>query len=155
MRFKQFLIQITSIAFLGLIGLPAGLAAEQPAKEPAKEPVYTPLPLTLGQDLTDTLSDRDIPTGQGGFARDYIVTLKAGDQIAVDLVSEVFDPMVILMTKEGIPIAENDDGPDGTPNSLLFMRIVKSGLYIIRVRSFGETTGGAFKLTVTPLKSRL
>jgi hypothetical protein len=139
MRFKQFLIQITSIAFWGLIGLSAGLAAEQPPKQP----VYTPLPLTLGQDLTDTLSDRDIPTGQ------------AGDQIAVDLVSEVFDPMVILMTKEGIPIAENDDGPDGTPNSLLFMRIVKSGVYIIRVRSFGETTGGAFKLTVTPLKSRL
>ncbi len=151
MRFKQFLIQITSIAFWGLIGLPAGLAAEQPPKQP----VYTPLPLTLGQDLTDTLSDRDIPTGQGGFARDYIVTLKAGDQIAVDLVSEVFDPMVILMTKEGIPIAENDDGPDGTPNSLLFMRIVKSGVYIIRVRSFGETVGGAFKLMVTPLKPTL
>lgn len=150
MRFKQFLIQITSIAFWGLLGLPAGWAAEQPAKQP----VYTPLPLTLGQDLTDTLSDRDIPTGQGGFARDYKVTLKAGDQIAVDLVSEVFDPMVVLMTEEGIPIAENDDGPDGTPNSLLFMRIVKSGVYIIRVRSFGETTGGAFKLTVTPLKSR-
>jgi hypothetical protein len=151
MRFKKFLIQITSIAFWGLIGLPVGLAAEQPPKQP----VYTPLPLTLGQDLTDTLSDRDIPTGQGGFARDYQVTLKAGDQIAVDLVSEVFDPMVVLMTKEVIPIAENDDGPDGTPNSLLFMRIVKSGVYIIRVRSFGETTGGPFKLTVTPLKSRL
>ncbi len=151
MRFKQFLIQITSIAFLGFIGLPVGLAADQPSKQP----VYTPLPLTLGHDLTDTLSDRDIPTGQGGFARDYQVTLKAGDQIAVDLVSEVFDPMVVLMTKEGIPIAENDDGPDGTPNSLLFMRIVKSGIYIIRVRSFGETTGGPFKLTVTPLKSRL
>lgn len=151
MRFKQFLIQITSIAFWGLIGLPVGLAAEKPLEQP----VYSPLPLTLGQDLTDTLSDRDIPTGQGGFARDYQVTLKAGDQIAVDLVSEVFDPMVVLMTKEGIPIAENDDGPDGTPNSLLFMRIVKSGLYIIRVRSFGETTGGAFKLTVTPLKSSL
>ena len=155
MHFKQFLIQITSIAFWGLIGLPAGWAAEQPANQPANQLVYSPLPLTLGQELSDTLSDRDIPTGQGGFARDYIVTLKAGDQIAVDLVSEVFDPMVVLMTKEGIPIAENDDGPDGTPNSLLFMRIVKSGTYIIRVRSFGETTGGAFKLIVTPLKPTL
>ena len=151
MRFQRFLIQIMSIAFWGLLGLPAGWAAEKPAEKP----VYTPLPLILGQELSDTLSDRDIPTGQGGFARDYNVTLKAGDQIAVDLVSEVFDPMVILMSKDGLPIAENDDGPDGTPNSLLFMRIVKSGPYIIRVRSFGETTGGAFKLTVTPLKSRL
>ncbi len=155
MRFQRFLLQITSIAFWGLLGLPAGLAADKPVDKPAEKPVYTPLPLSLGQELSDTLSDRDIPTGQGGFARDYIVTLKAGDQIAVDLVSEVFDPMVILMSKEGLPIAENDDGPDGTPNSLLFMRIVKSGAYIIRVRSFGETTGGTFKLMVTPLKPTL
>jgi hypothetical protein len=116
-------------------------------------PVYQPIPLALGQELKDVLSDRDIPTGQGGFARDYIVTLKAGDQIAIDLISEVFDPMVVLMTKEGTPIAENDDGPDGTPNALLFTRIVKSGNYVIRVRSFGETAGGAFRLMVTPLKS--
>ena len=155
MHFQRFLIQIMSIAFWGLLGLPAGLAADKPVDKPAEKPVYTPLPLSLGQELSDTLSDRDIPTGQGGFARDYIVTLKAGDQIAVDLVSEVFDPMVILMSKEGLPIAENDDGPDGTPNSLLFMRIVKSGAYIIRVRSFGETTGGTFKLMVTPLKPTL
>ncbi len=116
-------------------------------------PVYQPIPLKLGQEIKDTLSDRDIPTGQGGFARDYLITLQAGDQIAVDLVSEVFDPMVILMTKEGTPIAENDDGPDGTPNSLLFTRITKSGNYVIRVRSFGETAGGPFRLIVTLLKS--
>ncbi len=123
------------------------------AAQAATPPVYQPIPLTIGQELKDVLTDRDIPTGQGGFARDYSVTLKAGDQIAVDLVSEVFDPMIVLMTKEGTPIAENDDGPDGTPNALLFTRIVKPGNYIIRVRSFGETAGGAFRLTVTALKS--
>ena len=154
MRFQRVLIHITSITVWGLLGSPLVLPPALAAEQPSEKSVYTPLPITLGQELSDTLSDRDIPT-QGGFARDYIVKLKAGDQIAVDLISEVFDPMVILMTKEGIPIAENDDGPDGTPNSLLFMRIVKSGTYIIRVRSFGETTGGAFKLMVTPLKSRL
>ena len=113
--------------------------------------VYVPRPLTPGQELNDTLSDRDIPTGQGGFARDYSVELAAGDQIAIDLVSEVFDPMVVLMAKDGTTIAENDDGPDGTPNSLLFVRIVKSGTYIVRVRSFGETAGGSFRLLLTQL----
>ena len=48
-------------------------------------PVYNPLPLILGQELKDTLSDRDIPTGQGSFARDYVIDLKAGDQVAIDL----------------------------------------------------------------------
>lgn len=135
-----------------IFGLGVNLSDRLPAQA-VTPPVYQPIPLTLGQELKDTLSDRDIPTGQGGFARDYLITLKAGDQIAVDLVSEIFDPMVILMTKEGTPIAENDDGPDGTANALLFTRIVKPGNYVIRVRSFGETAGGAFRLTVTPLKS--
>jgi hypothetical protein len=114
--------------------------------------VYQPIPLTPGQMMRDRLSDRDIPTGQGGFARDYFVKLTAGDQIAIDLVSEVFDPMIILLTQQGIPIAENDDGPDGTPNSLLFTRITKTSTYIIRVRSFGETSGGEFQLTLTRLQ---
>lgn len=136
----------------GSLGLWVNLSNPVSAQT-AAPPVYQPIPLTLGQELKDVLSDRDIPTGQGGFARDYLITLKGGDQIAVDLVSDVFDPMIVLMTKEGTPIAENDDGPDGTPNALLFTRIVKPGNYIIRVRSFGETAGGAFRLTVTPLKS--
>ncbi len=117
-------------------------------------PVYNPLPLSLGQELKDTLSDRDIPTGQGSFARDYAIDLKAGDQVAIDLMSETFDPMVVLMTKDGVTVAENDDGPDGTSNSLLFMRVVKTGGYIVRVRSFGETAGGLFRLMVTPLQKR-
>ena len=117
-------------------------------------PVYNPLPLVLGQEFKDTLSDRDIPTGQGSFARDYAIELKAGDQIAIDLMSETFDPMVVLMTKDGVTVAENDDGPDGTSNSLLFMRVVKTGTYIVRVRSFGETAGGPFRLMATPLQKR-
>ena len=116
--------------------------------------IYSPVPLVLGQELKDTLSDRDIPTGQGSFARDYAIDLKSGDQVAIDLMSETFDPMVVLMTKDGVTVAENDDGPDGTSNSLLFMRVVKTGSYIVRVRSFGETAGGAFRLMATPLQKR-
>lgn len=139
---SHFVVTISSLVIVGTAPVRA-----------ASPPVYTPIPIGLGQEIKDTLSDRDIPTGQGGFARDYWVSLKVGDQIVVDLVSDVFDPMVVLMTKDGTPIAENDDGPDGTPNALLFMRITKSGNYIIRVRSFGETAGGAFRLVVTPVKA--
>jgi hypothetical protein len=54
--------------------------------------------------------------------------------------------------RNGVTVVENDDGPDGTTNSLLFTRIKESGTYIVRVRAFGETTGGPFKLQVTRLK---
>jgi hypothetical protein len=113
---------------------------------------YNPISIPLGNELTDTLSDKDIPTGQGGFARDYMVKLIKGDNLAIDLVSDSFDCMITLLAPNGTTLAENDDGPDGSSNSLLFTRIAETGNYVIRVRSFGETGIGAFKLKVTRLQ---
>ena len=90
----------------------------------------------------------------GGFARDYSIQLIAGDQIAIDLTSEVFDTVVILLGPDGKNVGKNDDGPDGTSNSLLFVRIKESGKYVVRVQGFGETSSGAFKLKVSKLKSQ-
>jgi len=118
----------------------------------AQNKLYSPIPLTSSTEFTDTLSDKDIPTGQGGFARDYAVKLNKGDNLAVDLSSDNFDSIITLLGPNGATIAENDDGPDGTSNSLLFTRIVEPGTYIIRVRSFGETGVGKFKLKVTKLQ---
>ncbi|NMG07917.1 PPC domain-containing protein [Brasilonema sp. UFV-L1] len=113
---------------------------------------YNPMPIPVGNELTDTLSDKDIPTGQGGFARDYMVKLNKGDNLVIDLVSESFDCMITLLAPNGTTLAENDDGPDGTSNSLLFTRVAETGHYVIRVRSFGETGIGTFKLKVTRLQ---
>jgi Bacterial pre-peptidase C-terminal domain len=116
--------------------------------------VYTPIKLPSNGEVRDVLSEKDIPTGDGGFARDYAIELVAGDQLAIDLTSEVFDTVVILLNAEGKNIGKNDDGPDGTSNSLLFVRIKDTGNYVIRVQGFGETSSGEFKLKVTKLKSQ-
>lgn len=124
----------------------------------AQSNLYNPIPLPASNEVTDTLSQKDIPTGQDGFARDYKIKLYAGQNVAIDLTSESFDTILTLLAPDGSTVAENDDGPDGTSNSLLFTRIKQTGTYIIRVRSFGETGGGPFKLKVTrllPLKSNL
>jgi hypothetical protein len=118
----------------------------------AKAQLYNPIPLPGSNEITDTLSDKDIPTGEGGFARDYYLELKQGDQVAIDLISDEFDAMVVLLAADGATIAENDDGPDGSNNSLLFARITEDGRYIVRVRAFGETGGGNFKLKVSRLR---
>ncbi|MBD2440446.1 PPC domain-containing protein [Nostoc sp. FACHB-110] len=118
----------------------------------AQNKLYSPIPLTNLTELSDTLSDKDIPTGQGGFARDYQVKLTKGDNLAVDLSSDNFDSIITLLGPDGSTLAENDDGPDGTSNSLLFTRINETGVYVIRVRSFGETGVGNFKLKVTKLQ---
>ena len=79
------------------------------------------------------------------------VMLTAGDQVAIDVLSEEFDTVVMLLAEDGSAIAENDDGPDGTTNSLLFARISESGNYIVRVKAFGETGSGDFTLKVNRL----
>lgn len=114
--------------------------------------VYNPLALPVSKEVNDTLSEKDIPTGQGGFARDYIMQLNAGDNVAIDLSSESFDAILTLLAEDGSTVSENDDGPDGSTNALLFTRIAKTGKYIVRVRAFGATGFGEFKLKVTRLQ---
>ncbi len=118
----------------------------------AESKIYDPPSITSETEISDTLTENDIPTGEGGFARDYFVELEKGDQVAIDLISDNFDSMVMLIAADGATIAENDDGPDGTTNSLLFSRITEAGKYIVRVRAFGDTSGGKFTLKLTRLK---
>jgi hypothetical protein len=118
----------------------------------ADTPVYNPIPMPATNEVTDTLSDKDIPTGVGGFSRDYIVPLKDGDQIVLDLISDQFDALVTLIGPDGATVGENDDGPDGTTNSLLFTRINRAGNYIVRVAPYAGQGLGGFTLKVTRLR---
>jgi len=140
----DYLIVPASLFAVGLSALVASAQVQE----------YKPISLLqFGKELKDTLSNKDIPTGQGGFARDYIVNLAAGDQVVIELKSDSFDTIVTLLAANGSTVGENDDGPDGTSNSLLFARIVKSGKYIVRVHAFGDTpVGGSFTLKVTRLR---
>jgi hypothetical protein len=118
----------------------------------AQTTIYNPIPLPDGNEVTDTLTEKDIPTGFGGFARDYIVVFEQGDQVVVDLTSDEFDTIVTLIAPDGSTMGENDDGPDGTTNSLLFARITQPGNYILRVRPYAGQGMGAFNLKVTRLR---
>jgi hypothetical protein len=118
----------------------------------AQSRMYSPIALPASREVNDTLSEQDIPTGFGGFARDYTVNLEAGDQVAIDAMSDEFDTLVSLMSRDGNTIAENDDGPDGTTNSLLFARITESGTYTVRVRAYAGQGAGQFYLKVARLR---
>ncbi|CDM93736.1 MAG: peptidase [Limnospira sp. PMC 1291.21] len=117
----------------------------------AQQVMYQPISIVPGEVVEDILSERDIPIGDGGFLRDYRVRLPSNEQVMIELMSDEFDTVVVLLSDDGIAIAENDDGPDGTTNSLLFARIMEGGDYIVRVRAFGERRGGNFRLKVTRL----
>lgn len=121
-------------------------------KANAQSPIYTPIPMPETREVVDTLSESDIPTGIGGFARDYTVFFEDGDQVAIDLISEEFDTLITLLGPDGTTVGENDDGPDGTTNSLLFARITESGTYTVRVRSYAGQGTGEFMLKVARLR---
>ncbi|BAZ28638.1 peptidase domain-containing protein [Cylindrospermum sp. NIES-4074] len=146
---KAFAAGLRKVIIVPVILLTMGISVRAAF---AQNKLYTPIPVPSSTELSDTLSDQDIPTGQGGFARDYAVKLSKGDNLAVDLSSDNFDSIITLLAPDGSILVENDDGPDGTSNSLLFTRIAETGTYIIRVRSFGETGVGTFKLKVTKLQ---
>ena len=137
-------IAAISLCTLGLQTLPVK----------AESKIYNPPSITSETEVSDILTENDIPTGDGGFARDYFVQLEKGDQVAIDLTSDNFDSMVMLIADDGATIAENDDGPDGTTNSLLFSRITEAGKYIVRVRAFGDTSGGEVYSQANQTKTR-
>ena len=118
----------------------------------AQSKMYQPIAIKVNEAIKDKLTSEDIPTGEGGFARDYFIYLDKGDQVAIDLSSEDFDSILVLIAEDGTTIAENDDSPDSTSNSLLFTRIAEAGKYIVRVRAFGQTGTGNFKLKITKLQ---
>lgn len=150
MMIKAFAAGLSQVPIVTVTLLAIGMGTTSASFAQSK--LYNPIALPASNQVSDTLSEKDIPTGEGGFARDYLVKFNKGDNVAIDLSSDSFDSIITLLAPDGSTIAENDDGPDGSSNSLLFTRIAKTGTYIVRVRSFGETGGGAFKLKVTRLR---
>ena len=146
---KAFAARFSFALLFGATLMAVSLTA---AAAKAQNQLYNPIPMPPTNEVSDTLTDKDIPIEKGGFARDYVINLKAGDQVAIDLNSETFDTILTLLASDGSTVGENDDGPDGSTNSLLFTRITEAGRYIVRVRAFGATGGGAFKLKVTRLQ---
>ena len=140
----KFPIAISATLFSLGIGATAALAQSAP--------IYNPVQLPESDEITDTLTDKDIPTGFGGFARDYTITLESGDYLVVDLVSDEFDTIITMLAPDGSTYGENDDGPDGTTNSMLFARISEGGQYILRVTPYAGQGSGEFNLKVTRLR---
>jgi len=136
-----------------LCGLAIAVSGAAGAVPSRAQEMYQPIPLPPGNpEIEDTLTTADIPTGEGGFARDYRLDLEADERISIEVTSEEFDTVVLLIADDGTTVARNDDGPDGTTNSLLFARIVEGGRYVVRVRAFGDTGGGEFALKLTRLQ---
>lgn len=114
--------------------------------------LYKPSDLAIGRDVNDVLTDKDIPTGQKGFARDYLIKAQQDERLEIVVNSSNFDTVLSLLDSKGEAIAENDDIAGDNTNSLIFFRVRQSGNYVVRVSSFGGSSGGKFLLRVNRLR---
>ena len=114
--------------------------------------VYKPTPITSGSEINDILTDKDIPTGQKGFARDYAIEAQKDERLEITVDSSSFDTVLSLIDSKGDVVSENDDAAGDTTNSLIFFKVRQSGSYIVRVSSFGGSSGGKFTLKVSKLR---
>ncbi len=138
------------IAGLGAIAM--GLSFSPDISAQPRNLGYKPTAIASGVDVNDILTDRDIPTGQKGFARDYVITAQKDERLEIAVNAKAFDTVLSLLDSKGDVIAENDDAVGESTNSLIFFKVLKSGIYTIRVSSFGGSSGGQFTLIVNKLQ---
>ncbi len=149
-RFRYLVTAITIAITVSLIPNIPNLASELVAQTLTN--VYKPRPIASGIDINDILTDKDIPTGQKGFARDYAIAAQKDERLEITVKAESFDTVLSLLDSKGEVIAENDDANGEGTNSMIFFKVIQSGNYTVRVSSFGGSSGGKFNLIVNKLR---
>ncbi len=151
--FTKSLALVLSKFAVGVSAIAIGLASFAPVSlAQVHTSVYKPTAITSGVDVNDILTDKDIPTGQKGFARDYTINVQKDERLEISVNSGSFDTVLSLLDSKGEVVVENDDAAGDTTNSLIFFKVRQSGNYIVRVSSFGGSSGGKFTLRVNKLQ---
>jgi hypothetical protein len=105
--------------------------------------------LTLSTATIDTIEYSDSVDGllEVSGTAGYRFTGEAGDVITITVRSSEFDTYVTLSESAGsYPLAENDDGGDGTNSLIGPFTLPSDGVYIITVRSYSNSSGGRYTL---------
>lgn len=120
-----------------LVASPAVLA-----QSAADMDVELDVPVHGSLEATDAVSDR------GGFSDNYVVAGTSGTTIEIQLQSDVFDTYLYLRDADGVDIADDDDGGNGT-NSRLHVTLPADGAYTIIVTSYSAGAIGSYTLEVS------
>ncbi|NJN60758.1 MAG: M48 family metalloprotease [Coleofasciculaceae cyanobacterium RL_1_1] len=87
----------------------------------------------------------------GSYYDTYPLNGSSGQQLRIELTSTEFDTYLILLDPSGQPVGENDDRSQSDSNSVLSVRLERSGEYTIVVNSYDNRGRGSYALTVVDL----
>ena len=97
--------------------------------------------------LQGTLSTSDRVGPNGRYEHEHVVSLRAGEPVAIDLSSEGFDTFLIVQSPSRRRL-ENDDIVQGNLNSRLAFTAPETGRYTIVVTSYQPGATGYYQLDV-------
>lgn len=94
-----------------------------------------------------TLGRGDRVLGSGEFADIYEFEGAVGQRVTIDLISDEFDPFLVVLGPQGYK-AQNDDGPDATTNSSIEADLTVPGTYTVIVTSYKPNEEGEYQLNI-------
>jgi hypothetical protein len=106
-------------------------------------------PIEVGQTVSGELTTSDPELDDGGYFHEYAVNAAAGDSFRITLRSGEFDSFLRWGSKNGDAFTEidTDDDSGGDLDSMLSVRVTRSGTYVIRVSALGSGNVGPYTLT--------
>ncbi|MBC7985506.1 MAG: hypothetical protein H7X93_02385 [Sphingomonadaceae bacterium] len=108
-------------------------------------------PLAPGQSRNGTLSTRSPMMTENIYYLDrYTISGSAGDRVAITMRSESFDTYLEVgrMEGESFSVLGSDDDSGGELDSRLVFTFPETDSYIVRARTFGANTTGAYTIAV-------
>lgn len=114
----------------------------------APQVVVVPRAIAVGESANGELTESDPELEDGGYFHDYTVTASAGDSFRITLTSGDFDSYLRWGSKDGDAFTEisSDDDSGGELNSMLTVRVSRSGTYVIRISALGSGSKGSYAL---------
>lgn len=106
------------------------------------------LPSQVVVDASGELTAESQQLPDGKYFALHPFSAQAGQQVTIELTSDDFDTLAVLVSAAGAPITEDDDGGEGT-NSRIQMLLEEGGSFMVAVTSFEAGTTGTYQVTVT------
>ncbi len=100
-----------------------------------------------GEIYSGSLESTDDVQDSGAYSDTYVFDASRGDEAIIDLRSESFDSMLMLISPSGAVIT-NDDYEGDTSRSLITETLDETGIYAVIVTSFYEQETGSYTLGI-------
>ena len=96
-------------------------------------------------ETTGQLNDTSATLNDGSYYNSHELTIEVGESLAIDLISEDFDPFLLLLDAEGNELAHDDDSGDGDDARIL-ITVPQSGNYQLWVNAYAAGEVGGYVL---------